>query len=442
MAQLRSRWRWAVWFEDMRRVATQNLSDGIASPQEEFARNGRQPMVARGFFVLAHRWTGLFLAVFLFISGLTGAIISWDHELDEWLNPQLFKASSEGIPAPTLTLVDRLEAADPRLLVTWVPLAVEPGHNLGLAVSPRADPSTGKAYELGFNQVALDPESGEVRGRRMWGDASLSRENLLPFLYKLHYSMHIPDGFGMELGILFMGILAIVWVFDCFVALLISFPNPGAWMKSFVFRWGHGSTKLNYDLHRSGGVWIWGLLLMLAVTAVSMNLNQQVMRPLVSMFSTLTPSPFTREPSPPDQPIEPLVDRRTILALAVEEAEKMGWNAPPGVIFYDPEIGIYGVTFFEPGNDHGDVGLGNPSLYFEGRDGSFAGTRVPGEGSAGDIFMQAQFPLHSGRILGLPGRIFISAMGLLVAMLSVTGVIIWQKKRLVRKKMLARIDGK
>ncbi|MEP7371046.1 MAG: PepSY-associated TM helix domain-containing protein, partial [Nitrosospira sp.] len=72
--------------------------------------------------------------------------------------------------------------------------------------------------------------------------------------------------------------------------------------------------------------------------------------------------------------------------------------------------------------------------------GSPAGANVPGTGSAGDIFMQAQFPLHSGRILGLPGRIFISAMGLLVATLSVTGVIIWQKKRWVRKKILGKIE--
>ncbi|MNN88395.1 hypothetical protein D3C81_2060750 [compost metagenome] len=43
-----------------------------------------------------------------------------------------------------------------------------------------------------------------------------------------------------------------------------------------------------------------------------------------------------------------------------------------------------------------------------------------------------QFPLHSGRILGLPGRILISIMGLLVAMLSVTGVVIWWKKRKAR----------
>ena len=208
---------------------------------------------------------------------------------------------------------------------------------------------------------------------------------------------------------------------------------------ALIFRWRQSGGRLNFDLHRSGGIWIWGFLLILSVTAVSMNLNLQVTRPLVSLFSTLTPSPFAmREPNPPELPIEPKVDRARIVQLASAEAERRGWSAPPGGIFYYPDFGIYGVTFYEPGNDYGDMGLGNPSLYFQGRDGSPAGDNVPGSGSAGDIFMQAQFPLHSGRILGLPGRIFISAMGLLVAMLSVTGVIIWQKKRWARIRTLAR----
>ena len=389
--------------------------------------------LGRGVLVVMHRWAGLFLAVFLFISGLTGAVISWDHELDEWLNPQLFEAQGKGgASLPPLVSADKLEAADPRLLVTWVPLAVEPGHNLGLGVGPRLDPATGKAFELGFNQIALDPVSGEIRGKRMWGEISFSRENLIPFLYKLHYSMHIPDGLGIELGILFMGILAIVWALDCFIALWISFPKGSPWHKSLAIRWRRGGARLNFDLHRSGGVWIWGFLLILAITAISMNLNQQVMRPLVSLFSTLTPSPFTGLRNPPDQPIEPVVSRDRILQLAAAEAERRGWAEPPGSIFYESEIGIYGVTFFEPGHEHGDMGLGNSSLYFHGKDGAPAGASVPGTGSAGDIFMQAQFPLHSGRILGLPGRVFISAMGLLVATLSVTGIIIWQKKRLAR----------
>src|SRR5688500_15738459 len=308
----------------MRRMTAPGVS-GVTGTTETQGTNNRS--IGRSALVLAHRWAGLFLAAFLFVSGLTGAIISWDHELDEWLNAQLFEAkNTDGISQLPLLLADQLEAADSRLLVTWVPLRVEPGHNLVLVAKPRLDPATGKAFDLDFNQIALDPVDGEIRGKRMWGEISLSRENFLPFLYKLHYSMHIPDGFGFELGILFMGILAIVWALDCFIALWISFPKASAWAKSFSFRWRQGGSKLNFDLHRSGGVWVWGFLLILAVTAVSMNLNQQVMRPLVSLFSTLAPSPFTRTPNPPDQPIEPLLDRYAILRLATAEAEKLGWD--------------------------------------------------------------------------------------------------------------------
>ncbi|MER2513269.1 MAG: PepSY-associated TM helix domain-containing protein [Nitrosomonas ureae] len=389
--------------------------------------------ISRQILTLLHRWAGLFLALFLFVSGLTGAIISWDHELDEWLNPQLFDRQGQGDPLPPTMLADQLEAADPRILITWLPLTIEPDQNLGLGVTGRIDPSTGRAFDLGFNQIALDPASGELRGSRMWGEISLARENFIPFLYKLHYSMHIPDAFDIELGIVLMGILAIVWSIDCFIALWISFPNFEVWRKSFAFRWRQGSYKLNFDLHRSGGVWLWGLLLILAVTAVSMNLKLEITRPIVSIFSTLAPDPFAiRTPNPHDEPIEPMIGRSEIIELANTESQKRNWSTPPGGMFYNPEYGVYGVTFHEPGQDHAEFGLGNPWLYFDGQDGSLLGEKIPGTGSAGDIFLDAQFPLHSGRILGLPGRIMISVLGLLVAMLSVTGVIIWQRKRWAR----------
>lgn len=390
----------------------------------------------RPILVLLHRWCGLFIALFLFTAGLTGAVISWDHELDEWLNPHLFDAQSAGQAQDPLRLADALEARDPRLQVSFMPLALEPGHALNIFVDPRLDPATGKAYALGFNQLGIDPVSGAVQGQREWGAISLSRENLLPFLYKLHYSLHIPDGFGIELGMLVFGIVAIVWCLDCFVALWLSFPNLRSWRKSFAFRWRQGGYKLNFDLHRSGGVWIWLLLLILAVTSVSMNLERQVVRPLVGLVSPLTPSPFaSRTPVTLDEQIVPQIDRRQALAIAEAEARRLGWQAPPGALFHSAEFGVYGVGFYAPGEDHGEAGLGNPWLYVDSRSGELAGAHVPGTGSAGDIFLQAQFPLHSGRIIGLPGRILVSLLGLAVAGLSLTGLVIWAKKR--RSRVLA-----
>ncbi|PHV36249.1 peptidase [Janthinobacterium sp. BJB304] len=386
--------------------------------------------------VVLHRWFGLAVALFLFISGLTGAVISWDHELDAWLNPQLFHAAGTAGDGPAksgLELAQQLEAQDRRLRVNYTLTAIEPGHTALIAVEGRPDPATGKPFEPGFNQVAVDPATGAIQGTRQWAAVSLTRENLLPFLYKLHYTMHIPDGWGIELGVWFMGIIGIVWVLDCGIALYLSFPNRRSWRKSLAFRWRERGHRLNFDLHRSGGVWVWLLLLALAVTSVSMNLQTQVMRPLVAKLSTLSPNAFdSRTPQPPGHPIEPLLTREQVVALAKTEAARRGWTLPAGGVFYSSAYGLYGVGFFAADNDHGDGGLGNAWLYFDGRDGKPAGGVVPGTGSAGDIFLQAQFPLHSGRILGLPGRILISAMGLVVAMLSATGLIIWLRKHRAR----------
>lgn len=291
----------------------------------------------RAVFVLLHRWFGLGVAVFLFISGATGAIISWDHELDAALNPTLFHANSAdsgsvaGTPKPGLELANIVEAQEPKLRVTYVMNESEPGHTSSMMVEPRLDPATGKPYELGYNQVAVDPVTAEIQGKRMWGAISLSRENLLPFLYKLHYTMHLPEVGGIELGIWLMGIIGIVWALDCFIALWLSFPNLKSWRKSFAFRWKDGGHKLNFDLHRSGGVWVWGLLLVLAVTSVSMNLNNQVMTPVIKMFSTVTPTAFdTRTPVAPDKVAEPRMSRERIMQLAAEDGRRRGFEAPAG----------------------------------------------------------------------------------------------------------------
>ncbi len=392
----------------------------------------------RPYLVLLHRWFGLFIAVFLLIAGLTGAIISWDHELDAWLNPQLFNAQTQGQYQSSLTLANQLEAQNPKLQVSYLPLDIAEGKTLILSVSPRMDATTQTAHKLTYNQIALNAVTGEQQGQRQWGEVSLARENLLPFLYKLHYTLHIPDAWGLELGMLFMGIVGIIWLFDCFIALWISFPNLTAWRKSFAFRWSGGPYKLNFDLHRSGGVWVWLLLLMLAVTSISMNLGTQVTRPLVSFFSELSQSPFTsRVPNPEDKPIAPNITREKILSLANIEARKRDIAWPAGAIFYSSTFGIYGVSYFPKGNEHGDGGLGNPWLYFDAEDGRSVGATIPGTGTAGDIFMQAQFPLHSGRILGLPGRILMSLMGLIVATLSLTGIVIWLRKQRSRSTVKA-----
>jgi uncharacterized iron-regulated membrane protein len=389
----------------------------------------------RPWLVRLHRWLGVATALFLFVSGLTGAIIAWDHELDAMLNPSFFYARTDGPALPALELARRVEAADPRVDVTYLPLGAEPGHTLQMMVLPRTDPATGQPYAVGFNQIAVDPATAEIQGRREWGAVSLARIDLLPFIYKLHYTLHLPFVGGVDVGTWLLGIVGIMWFFDSGIALLLSFPSVKAWRKSFAFRFRRGGYALTFDLHRSGGVWIWGLLLMLALTSISMNLAEPVMRPVVSAFSPLAPSILTNpELANKGAPGAAPHTREQILAMAVAEGKERGIGEAPGALYYASMLNGYGVGFFAPGHDHGDVGLGNAWLYYNAGTGKLAGSSIPGRGSAGDIFMQAQFPLHSGRIAGIAGRILISVVGVAVAVLSATGLMIWLRKRAARRR--------
>lgn len=80
-------------------------------------------------------------------------------------------------------------------------------------------------------------------------------------------------------------------------------------------------------------------------------------------------------------------------------------------------------------DDGGQIRTGDAWVALDAEDGHIVGTQIPGEGSAGDIFLQLQLPVHSGHIAGLPGRIFICLTGIAVAALSITGILIWLKKR-------------
>ncbi|WP_118184887.1 PepSY-associated TM helix domain-containing protein [Paraburkholderia phosphatilytica] len=392
----------------------------------------------RPLFVKLHRWFGIGIALFLFMSGLTGAIIAWNQELDATLNPGFFHARVH-TPPPSLSaleLANRVEAADPRIRVTYLPLGIQPGDTLQIRVEPRIDPATRAPYKVDYNQVAVDPATGDIQGRRDWGKASLSRLNLMPFLYLFHYTLYLPAvGNGFETGMWVLGVVSIVWLFDSMIALGLAFPSLRAWRKSFAFRVKRGGYALTFDLHRSGGVWIWGLLIVIAVTSISLNLPTQVMRPVLSLFTTLSKTPFT------DVDLQPRVDanaatlsREHIVELATQVGRERHIGRPPGAIFYEPEQHVYGVGFFRPGGDYGDGPLGNAWTYWNASTGALISTGIPGRGSAGDIFLQAQFPLHSGRMFGLPGRIVVSFMGVMVATLSVTGLMIWLKKLNARRR--------
>ncbi|WP_049309468.1 PepSY domain-containing protein, partial [Pseudomonas aeruginosa] len=151
-------------------------------------------------------------------------------------------------------------------------------------------------------------------------------------------------------------------------------------------------------------------------------------KPLVSLFSPIEPSVYeARGRLPREQLGETRLDYDRTFQLASVEAARLGIAEPIGELYYSFEYNFFGAGF----GDHDDP-MGKSWLFFHGSDGRLLGQEVAGQGSWGERFYRLQYPIHGGRIAGLPGRIAIAALGLAIAGLSLTGVYIWWRKRRAR----------
>lgn len=405
----------------------------------------------RPLYVVMHRWVGLSIAAFVVISGLTGAIISWDREIDEWLNADIMRTQADGPLLDPLVLGARVLASDPRIEISYMPLALEPGHAASFLVRPRPALATGTPFRLDYDNVFVDPVTGRITGRRDSRAVSFSRRNLMPFLRSIHESLHLPAFLGTDRwGYWITGSVALLWVLDSLVAMCLTWPLPlkktaqpvrlpahwlRRWHPSWGVRWRAGGYKLTFDVHRAVGLWVWGVILIIAFTSFSLNLYREVFYPALSLLSQTTPGPYeTQVPAPYGTRIQPKIGFAQAVEIARQEARRRGFPFPPAGIYYGGGYRFYNVSFFDPADEAGAQGMGLSNLYIDGDDGSVLGEYRPWHGTAADVFVQLQLPLHSGRILGLTGRILMSFMGLAVALLALTGIMIWNRKRKGRSR--------
>ncbi|MGF1631778.1 MAG: PepSY-associated TM helix domain-containing protein [Kiloniellaceae bacterium] len=395
----------------------------------------------RSVLVLLHRYLGLATAVFLALAGLTGSILAFHHEIDEWLNPEFYTtpggavAGSSSAPLDLVALAARAQQDHPQLQIIYVESEGETDHPALAIGEPRPDPDDGTLPDLDYNWIYLDPVSGETLATRYWARCCFSAEDFIPFIYEFHHTLTLPGTWGY----LLMGLVAIAWTLDCFIALVLTFPRGRPFFTKWKTAWqvkrGGGSYRTNLDLHRAGGLWLWLILLPVAVSSIAMNLPDHVFRPVVSLFSPVEQSVYYKRSFLSAEEIG--ATRQTyadIRRRGADEAAALGLDKPIYALYLNTPYNYYAVGY---GSHDGEL-LGSPWFYFDGGDGRLLRVDIPGQGTAGEIFEQLQFPIHGGRIGGLAGRIVICIAGLVIFMLSVTGIVIWWKKRGARRVAAGR----
>lgn len=411
----------------------------------------------RHFWVLFHRYAGLFMAFFLIIIGLTGSIIVFNQELTDWLNPPP-KVVPQATPMlDAYALRERAQALVPHGRFNSLNLHIKPDEPYTVWMEPRIDPVTDKPYELDLDVLMLDPYTGVELKRDKYGQDifPITKKNVMPLINRLHYQMALP---GMT-GTWLFGIVALVWTIDCFVSGYLTFPvtvrrrengpaQSGAqprkfwlfrwWNPAWLVKWSGSTYRINFDLHRAGGLWVWILLLAIAWSSVGFNLGEQIYQPVMKAAFNMR-NPYGDVPNLDKPRAEPTLNWKDAYTIAqglmavqaklngftVQREEGLQYVADKGVFIYS----------VRSNRDLMDK-WGGTYLVFDGNSGGFVGLSVPTGQNAGGTINSWIFALHTAAIWGLPFKIFITTVGLLIVMLSVTGVYIWLKKRRARLSTL------
>lgn len=107
----------------------------------------------------------------------------------------------------------------------------------------------------------------------------------------------------------------------------------------------------------------------------------------------------------------------------------------PSSLIYRRETGVY---YYRVHSSRDLFNYGATSVALDATTGAFRGVKIPTGQHAGNTFTTWIMALHLAMVFGLPMKIFVSLMGLTVATLTVTGVVVWWKKRRARRRFAER----
>jgi uncharacterized iron-regulated membrane protein len=351
----------------------------------------------------SHRWIGLFAGLILVIVGLTGSLLVFEHELDDWNIQQRFGR-----------VIPQEQRLSPGTIANTVRTAYanRPDWKVG-----QIQMITGQEfYTVRLNrpdetqwEVFVNPFTGKIMGDRQRETALFSR------ILDLHYQLMAGD-----IGLKIVGVAAL---FLCILSLTGIMLWSG-WRKLFLgfkIKWNAHPKRVNYDIHKVAGIVTAVFLGAIAFTGFCWNFYDQSYPAIYAL--TLTPKPPEVQST--------VIPGKTTFEL--DQIIQRSNNALPGAINTFINLptkpdGVFEIYKRLP-QDSEDFNSYVKLDQYSGKVLQVQDSRVVG---LGDRVLNSFTPIHYGTFGGLPTRIFYVFVGLAPTILMITGFVMWWYRK--RKK--------
>jgi len=335
---------------------------------------------------ISHLWLGLISGTLLLVVALTGCMLAFEDEIRYATQHDLLYVEVQERPQINVEqLLAVMKQYDPKMKLNQVRYL---GADRAIQVYARDRRRI----------VAVNPYTGAVLGERDM------KKDVLSVILSFHRTL-LLDKIGEE--IIFWN----VWIFLFMLVsgMVIWLPRKVKQLRrNFSLQLKAAPTKRNYDLHRMLGFYAWVPLFLIAITGISMALGGEKG---AKMQSTVHGPQSTVSGS--------IYDRALAEVYHQEPYDMLRVTFPAdstGVI----NIGIrYATSSFRK----------QSNFLFDQYTGELLKSESYKDKSFSQTFFGSSYEIHTGRILGISGKIIMFLAGLVALSLPVTGFLVWRSKR-------------
>ncbi|ULA69538.1 MAG: PepSY domain-containing protein [Nitrospira sp.] len=367
----------------------------------------------RHVWLKVHLYLGMSVGALLVVFGLTGSVLVFWQELDEWFNHQLLTVvvPVEGTTRPLSELIavaERTAAADSRITAVFGAPNRE-----GVCVMNFRRPSGD------WQRIYLDPYQPRVTGTRKYDAHEWVPAYFLDVVFKMHYTLLLGENGRMVTAICALSLLV-----SLSSGLVVWWPVTGHWRRAMSIKWSAHVARLHFDLHQAVSLYTFIVLGAVLLSGVYMNVSDHFLQAIQWL------SPGTRGsqtelisilPSSGARPIGP--ERAwAIVTDRYPEGEFTGIYLPESAtgVYLAIQRQVPGLSAF----------WAERTIAIDQYSGAILDVRDPTtRRSAGETFLDWQWPLHSGRAFGLTGRLVVFLSGLACPVIYATGVLMWWRRR-------------
>lgn len=357
----------------------------------------------RHLILQVHLWLGLTVGLLLALAGVTGTVLMYDEEIDAALNPELLRSAPADVRVPFQQVYAAVATSYPDDPISYVRM-------------PRAAHETYEFTTAGAEplEIFADPYTGAVLGARG------VTEGFTNALWHLH--VYLLSG---ENGERVMGVVGVLALLIVLTGLIVWLPRAARWWRGLIVRWPSNWKRVNFDLHRAGGIWSAAFLAVTAFTGAALIFHDAF---LAAANGITRSSPVAAPPAVTAQPEAAWLPLDTLLANAHRAL-------PGGTITYvtfpsTPDAPLSARLHFAEALHPN----GRSFVHLDPWTGAPVAVESALRAPAGTRALNLLYPLHIGSFGGFAVRLLYALFGLTPLALLVTGTLMWWNRTQAPKR--------